>query len=672
MSRTPGSKLSPAVSFALPDFPHTPSSILSSVSGGSGSRHRSTILNSKRDSNIRKNRSLMATPKIIDTPNDNSIMILPPSQTISESLTGLAHSTSKELEEVWDLIGLSPEERADQLTDLLSTFRSACEHKIVAEREVAENYRQMIMDYKKEITATSKALKISVDEQLLKEQTTQTMQDEVYTLELALEELRNGAEVARNELIKYRDELVENHQALGISIDKQWTDVESDLTSPRVRQFQEMAKEMEGVVATRTSAVVQLIRDSQELIDAMRIDSKDHLLDRKIMVSLIKDDNGDINILSKFETDDCTGISVKTLQALTDRVSELHSEKRRRKAKLAEMGAIIGELWEKLHVPKEEQNAFAQSIDGLGLETLEKGEKEIERLRVLKEEMMGKLIDEARTRIQSLWNETNATEEQRASFQGMNVRDESDELLTDHENYVEVLEQRLEQMRPIIEVIMKREAIIQERMQYEEFLKDPSRLQQRGAALTRQLMKEEKMSRRIKRDLPKYTEHLAKKLEEWSRAHDEPFMYKGEDYLSMIKRQEVQWQDYKENQAQMKRQKKQEERSTYSSKSGDYQRRNVGSMASHNSHSTNGSGGSGGPLQDKTNKGPRPDKPKARPLSRFRALSRGRNRGGKEDENRAKSRPRAIGKSKEPRSRGNTSRTRGVFSRGRAQPVARS
>lgn len=613
----------------------------------------------------------MATPKSPlpnDTDNDNSIMLLPPSQTISESLTGLAHSTSRELEEVWDVIGLSPEERADQLTDLLSTFRAACENKVAAEREVADNYRHMIQDYKAEIAATSRALKIPVDEKLLKEQTNQTLQDEVYTLELALEDLRNEADVARNELIKCRDELVENHRALGLSIDEEWQDVESDLTAPRVRQFQEKAVEMEGVVTTRTSAVVQLIRDSQELIDAMRIDPGDNLLDRKIMVSLIKNENGDIKIVSKFETDDCTGISAKTMQALTDRVSELHKEKRRRKSKLAEMGNVIGELWEKLHVPKDEQSAFAKNIDGLGLDTLEKGEKEIERLYALKEEMMGRLIGEARTRIQALWEETNATEEQKLTFRGMAVYDENeynDELLTDHEEYVKVLERRLEQMRPILEIIEKRESIVQERMQYEEFLKDPTRLQQRGAALTRQLMKEEKMSRRIKKDLPKYTEHLGKKLKEWSRTHGEPFLYHGEDYLSMIKSQEEEWQDYKENQAQMKRQKKQEERGNYSSSHS----RNTGSLASHNSH---GSGGSGGPLQDKTNKAPRADQPKARPLSRFRALSRGRNRVGKEDENRSKSRSR-VGKSREPlKNRGNTSRGRGVLSRGRAQPVQRS
>lgn len=675
------SKASPLVSFVLPDLPHTPSSIFSGSS-------RTTILNSKRadqrESNIRSNRILHSTPNAMMTPEgkslnfidensasieahastDNNLMILPPSQTISESLTALAHSTSKELERIWDEIGLSPDERADQLTDLLSTFRKACEDKVTSEREVAENYRQMIVDYKVEIRNTCAALKVPADENLLKEESGQTLQDEVYTLELALEDLRRAAQTSKGELVQYRDQLIEDHEALGISIDEEWKDVESDLTQPRVQMFQDKVKEMETIVSTRTSAVIQLIRDSQELIDVLRIDPKDNLLDRKIMGSLIKDENdGSIKIISKFETDDCTGISAGTLQALTDRVRELHSEKRRRKSKLTEMGEIIGELWEKLHVPKEEQNAFAQSIDGLGLDTLEKGEKEIARLYALKEVMMGRLIVEARKKIEDLWDQTNATDEQKAGFHGMHVHDESllnDELLSQHEGYIQSLEKKLEQMRPLLEVIEKREAIIQERMQYEEFLKDPTRLQQRGSALTRQLMKEEKMSRRIKKDLPKYTDHLNKKLRDWASAHGEAFLYKGQDYLSLMKEQEDEWQEYKENQAQLKRQKKQQEKS-YTS--GGYLQKHVSSV----------------PLQDTTNNlGNAKKDNKMRPLSRFRALSRGRERADnkKTNETRAESRPRAIirarSKSKGPFARDNSSRGRGIFSRGRAQPLERS
>lgn len=62
-----------------------------------------------------------------------------------------------------------------------------------------------------------------------------------------------------------------------------------------------------------------------------------------------------------------------------------------------------------LHVPNEEQRAFSESINGLGMETLNKGEKEMARLYQMKEDMMGNLILDCRERVEKLWEETNAT-----------------------------------------------------------------------------------------------------------------------------------------------------------------------------------------------------------------------------------------------------------------------
>lgn len=205
------------------------------------------------------------------------------------------------------------------------------------------------------------------------------------------------------------------------------------------------------------------------------------------------------------------------------------------------------------------KKAFTDSISGLGMDTLEKGDKELSRLNQLKSKMMGKLVLEAREKIQELWDQTNANGSPRDSCDGLREEDESnftDELLAEHEGFIKVLKSRLEHMRPILVMIEKREAIVSERIVYEELQKDPERFQQRGMALTKQLMKEEKMSRRIKKDLPKYTEHLEKKLKDWAETNNEPFLYKGEAYICTIKRQEDEWHIYKEKQTQMKQLKK--------------------------------------------------------------------------------------------------------------------
>jgi protein regulator of cytokinesis 1 len=321
-------------------------------------------------------------------------------------------------------------------------------------------------------------------------------------------------------------------------------------------------------------------------------------LDHKIVESLIKDSDGKIGLRSVLASDQCVGISSSALDMLTTRVSELNSEKRRRKGKIAEMGNKIAELWEKLQVPREDQENFASSISSLGVlstETIEKGENELERLYKMKNGMMGQLILDARARIHQLWNETNATDMVKAQFKSMKIVDEevfNDALLSDHENYIGFLENRLEVMRPILTMIEKREEIIAERMEYEELQKDPERLQQRGSALTKQLMKEEKMSKRIKKDLPRYTEHIEKKLKEWQDLHGDPFLFKGDPYLEIMRQQEEDWRQYKDQEAQQKLRKKQEELGAFHPMV--QKKKDLSTMRGYNSAS--------GPLADATNK----------------------------------------------------------------------
>lgn len=694
------SKPSPSVSFIVPDTPYTPTSALSM-----NSSHRYISANSKRESNIRSSRNmLLSTPKPRQ-PFDNmhsdynedegkgegaigegeyhspamkvaahganggitdaSLMLVPSSQTIHDTLSALAQNTAQQLEDVWDEIGLSLEERGDQLADLLSAFQEACEAKVTNEMEVLENYKRLIVEYKQEIKSTCNALKIPVDEDLVadtlhqkKNKKKQTLQDEACSLEFALQDLRSVAEVKRRDLREYKRKLEEDHLALGIDLDDKWKDIDSDLTDPRIAEFRDFVQEMDGIVSTRVKAIVQIIRDCKELIETLRIDplSSVNPLDRQIMGSLMQDEEGNMLIVDKFESNECTGISAKALDDLTQRHKELHNEKRRRRTLLSEMGDTIFELWEKLQVPKEEQLAFSNSVDGLSLDTLAKGEAEISKLLARKEEMMGRLIVDSRKKIEILWEETNATKEQRSTFTAIHVRDENlmnDALLTEHEAYIKVLEDRLTQMKPLLDLIEKREAVLKERMEYEECLKDPSRLQQRGMAVAKQLMKEEKMAKHIKNDLPKYTMLLTKKLREWEEEHSEPFLYNGQDYSTVIHKQEKEWQEYNEQKKQIKLQKKQKENKVSSNSS-------VFSNSTRSVSRSSSRGPTSAPLGDMTNKDDyrsksRP-KSRPRPFSKLRAMSRGRERENATAENNDEPAPRAK------------SRVRGFLSRSKSRP----
>lgn len=393
--------------------------------------------------------------------------------------------------------------------------------------------------------------------------------DELQTLETHLETVRAAAHAVSTDLIEYRERLLAMHQSLGTELEPRWMDVESDLTNSRRESFQQHLNEMQHVVNNRTSSIIQLLVDCKSLIAELSIDvssaqgQMEDILDKQIMESLVENSN-DGKELSTLWLEK-VGISSASLKHLTTRISELNSEKRKRKQRLGELGEEIALLWEKLHITEEEQRSFTVSVKGLGMDTITKGEAEVGRLRKMKKERMGALVKEARDTITSLWNETNMDDFQRNSFQEFYVQEDdyyTDNLLQHHDDYIQILQARLEQMRPILSIIRKREEILQERHEYEELQKNPDRLKQRGAALTRQLMIEEKMNRRIKKDLPKYTDVLVRKLNAWSKENNEPFLYSGEEYVNVIRRQEGKWRDYKDHEMQMRLQKKQKERTT--------------------------------------------------------------------------------------------------------------
>jgi hypothetical protein len=95
-------------------------------------------------------------------------------------------------------------------------------------------------------------------------------------------------------------------------------------------------------------------------------------------------------------------------------------------------------------------------------------------------------------------------------------------------------------------------------MELEELQKDSSRLTGRGAS--KQLKKEEGMSRRIKKELPKLTEWLKVKLTQWEEVDEgctsHPFKYEDRIYLEVIDESETMWLSYKDGQAKAKAAKK--------------------------------------------------------------------------------------------------------------------
>jgi len=113
----------------------------------------------------------------------------------------------------------------------------------------------------------------------------------------------------------------------------------------------------------------------------------------------------------------------------------------------------------------------------------------------------------------------------------------TDALLASHEMEIRRLQLLLEERAPIISMIDKHRSLVNDREQLAILASDSSRLVSRGGSGNRdptRLLREEKMRKRIAKELPKVEVELKKILEDWEAERGEPFLVNGEPYLKIL------------------------------------------------------------------------------------------------------------------------------------------
>ena len=108
-------------------------------------------------------------------------------------------------------------------------------------------------------------------------------------------------------------------------------------------------------------------------------------------------------------------------------------------------------------------------------------------------------------------------------------------LLAVHEAEIAHLERLLEERGPILSLIERHRSLLDDREQLSISSNDASRLTARGGARDpTRLLREEKMRKRIAKDLPKVEAELRAALELWEEESGTPFTVRGEDYLQTL------------------------------------------------------------------------------------------------------------------------------------------
>ena len=226
---------------------------------------------------------------------------------------------------------------------------------------------------------------------------------------------------------------------------------------------------------------------------------------------------------------------MRRLQSKRDRLLD---EKRGRERKIQELKSTVGSLWDRLGVEEPDRKRFLASNRGYGLRAINEFEAELDRLNELKRQNLHLFVEDARYKLQELWDGLYFSEEEMLEFAPAFSDVYSDALLSAHEAEISRLEALTEQRAPTLELINRHKTLVKDRDDLTAAAQDGSRLLAKNNKGEKRdptrLLREEKMRKRIAKELPKLQVDLENVLARWEDEYGRPFLVHGVRYLDEL------------------------------------------------------------------------------------------------------------------------------------------
>ncbi|EWC48221.1 hypothetical protein DRE_02325 [Drechslerella stenobrocha 248] len=246
-----------------------------------------------------------------------------------------------------------------------------------------------------------------------------------------------------------------------------------------------------------------------------------HLIDRKI-VEMCREN---------YDGHDIRMDAITTLRAKKQKLSD---EKSVRERRIKEIHQQLQPLWEKFQQDEQEEQRFLQKNRGCSLEVMQNWETEMSRLTEVKKQHMHIFIEEARRMLQDMWDLLYFTDEEMYQFEPAWSSSNTEAVLRAHEMEIARLQKLADERGPILSLIERYQTLVNDKTSLEASSQDPSRLLAKGPRDPTRLLREEKMRKKIAKELPKIESDLVVALEEWEEEHGEVFKVHGESYLDTL------------------------------------------------------------------------------------------------------------------------------------------
>lgn len=236
------------------------------------------------------------------------------------------------------------------------------------------------------------------------------------------------------------------------------------------------------------------------------------------------------------------GLHEDDIVRLRAKRDKLVDEKKNRETRLQELKEAVEILWDKLGVEEQERKAFLNANRGCGVRQINEFDDELARLNELKHQNLHLFVEDAREKLQELWDALYMSEDEMLEFTPAFSDVYSDALLEAHEQEIIRLDTLREQRAPMLALVEKHRTLVSERDELAASSQDASRLMMKGQKGEKRdpgkLLREEKMRKRIAKELPKVAAELRKILDQWEDEWGRPFYVHGERYLDILDAEE--------------------------------------------------------------------------------------------------------------------------------------
>ncbi|XP_065590231.1 protein regulator of cytokinesis 1 isoform X2 [Cyrtonyx montezumae] len=238
------------------------------------------------------------------------------------------------------------------------------------------------------------------------------------------------------------------------------------------------------------------------------------------------------------EDEEAFCLSTDNIANLQSLLQQLEARQALNEATCAELRARITELWERLQVPEEDREAFAEHMSGSKAKTRAALQLEVDRLEELKMQNMKSVVQAIRAELAEYWDKCFYSQEQRDAFSPYYDEDYTEDLLQLHDTEVGKVKSYYKTHKELFEAVQKWEENWKLFLELERKTADPNRFANRGGSL----LKEEKQRAKLQKTLSKLQEELENRIQAWEQEHEEPFLVKGQQFMEYVTEQ---WQLYR-------------------------------------------------------------------------------------------------------------------------------